>query len=78
MTEGKGGRIKEIEEDLATEGFREVGEKYLDAKLRTQETIHQEYTAKKAEEEVSHVTISPSIMIMGAVGQLFPHRLEVE
>ena len=42
------------EEDLATEGFREVGEKYLDAKLRTQETIHQKYTAKKAEEEVSH------------------------
>ena len=54
MTEGKGGRIIEIEEDLVTEGFREVGEKYLDAKLRTQEDIFQEYTAKKAEEEVSH------------------------
>ena len=39
---------------MATERFREVGEKYLDAKLRTQETIHQEYTAKKTEEEVSH------------------------
>ena len=52
---GKGGRIKELEEeDLATEGFREVGEKYLDAKIRTQEDIFQEYTAKKAKEEVSH------------------------
>ena len=54
LTEGKGGRIKELEEeDLATEGFRAVGEKYLDAKLRTQEIIHQEYTAKMAEEEVA-------------------------
>ena len=39
---------------MGTDNFREVGEKYLDAKLRTQETIHQEYTAKKAEEEVSN------------------------
>ena len=56
MTEGKGGRIKELEGDevLATEGFREVGEKYLDAKLRTQEDIFQEYTAKKAKDEVSY------------------------
>ena len=52
MTEGGGGRIIEIEENLATEGFREVGEKYLDAKA--QETYFQEYTAKNAEEEVSH------------------------
>ena len=44
--------LEEVE--LATEGFREVGEKYLDAKLRTRETIFQEYTAKKAEDEVSH------------------------
>ena len=57
--EGKGGRIIELEDEhLATEGFREVGEKYLDAKLRTQETIFQEYTAKMAEEEVNHYILS--------------------
>ncbi len=50
LTRGAGGRIKEVEENIVDDGFKEIGDNVSTAILRTQEGIHQKARAALSDE----------------------------
>ncbi len=61
LTRGAGGIIKEAEEHIASDGFRETGEDVIKARLRTQEERYQKASAALSDEvSTSVMQITPT------------------